>query len=118
MHHRQQHASKQRISQDLWPTSMAAQTNRVTSGMDVMDPEVQTRIEQSIKQTNINQNLSTALHLHPESFAPVSMLYVTLQVNNTELNAFVDCGAQATIMSLKCAEKCGFVLSFPLFIPL
>lgn len=112
MHHRQQHVSKQRIHQDLWPTSTTTQTNRVTSGMDVMNPEVQARIEQSIKQTNINQNLSTALYLHPESFAPVPMLYVKLQVNNTDLNAFVDCGAQATIMSLKCAEKCGFVISF------
>lgn len=102
-----QQSSKQKISQSQWPTGLTAPTTR-TSGMNLLDPAVQARIEQSIAQTNINHNLTTALDLHPESFAPVSMLYVALRVNNTELTAFVDCGAQATIMSLKCAEHCGF----------
>lgn len=43
-----------------------------------------------------------------QAFGRVCMLYVPAQVNKTDIIAFVDSGAQSTIMSEDVAKKCGF----------
>lgn len=70
-----------------------------------MEPESQKKIEQMIKQENINKNLDYAQENMPENFIKVPMLYIDCSVNNIPIHAFVDSGAQSTILSKKCAEK-------------
>ena len=43
---------------------------------------------------------------NPEFYGQVTMLYVDIKVNGVNLQAFVDSGAQSTIISKNCADKC------------
>ena len=94
----------------LQPVKTPASTTTTNSFDDFrslgFDIEEQKRIEEAIQQANIAANLHAALEHHPEAFGSVIMLYVPLSVNSHPLMAFVDCGAQATIMSQRCAERC------------
>ncbi|XP_028106294.1 protein DNA-DAMAGE INDUCIBLE 1-like [Camellia sinensis] len=57
----------------------------------------------------IDENWAAALEHNPEAFARVVMLYVDMEVNGVPLKAFVDSGAQSTIISKSCAEHCGLL---------
>eukprot|EP00301_Raphidiophrys_heterophryoidea_P004772 c12049_g1_i3.p1 GENE.c12049_g1_i3~~c12049_g1_i3.p1 ORF type:complete len:331 (+),score=89.31 c12049_g1_i3:177-1169(+) len=87
-------ALQQAISQPAAPT------------LDPMDPEYQKRIEQEILQRNVMENMANAIEHSPEAFARVFMLYIDCKVNGFIAKAFVDSGAQVTIMSKDLAQKC------------
>jgi len=53
-----------------------------------------------------NEQLEMALEVNPEAFVSVPMLYVDVTLNNTPLKAFVDTGAQMTVISAKCVQRC------------
>nr|CDS34149.1 protein ddi1 2 [Hymenolepis microstoma] len=73
---------------------------------DPFDPEVQRKIEELIHESNINREMEAAVENYPETFGQVSMLYVACEVNGHPVKAFVDSGAQITLMSLECARRC------------
>ncbi|KAG8070395.1 hypothetical protein GUJ93_ZPchr0006g42351 [Zizania palustris] len=76
---------------------------------DPFDVEAQKKIEAAIRQKGIDENWEAALEHNPEAFARVVMLYVDMEVNGVPLKAFVDSGAQSTIISKSCAERCGLL---------
>ncbi|KAJ1604962.1 ubiquitin domain-containing protein [Cryptosporidium canis] len=77
--------------------------------LDPLSPEYQKIIEEQVRKQNVEENLMLAQDHLPESFAQVHMLYINAEVNGHSIKAFVDSGAQTTIMSKKCAERCNLL---------
>ena len=57
-------------------------------------------MEERIRLENVHQQYYMTMEQCPESFGNIHMLYVPIELNNCPIKAFVDSGAQMTIMSL------------------
>ena len=74
-----------------------------------MTKESQAKIEEIIRENNVNANWEAAMENNPEVFGSVTMLYVDSEVNRVPMKAFIDCGAQMTVMTVATAERCGIM---------
>lgn len=75
------------------------------------DPENKKRLDELKNQHAIDEQLRNAIEYTPEIFTTVSMLYINLEINGIPVKAFVDSGAQMTIMSTRLAERCNLTNS-------
>ncbi|GJX24548.1 DNA damage-inducible protein 1 [Tanacetum coccineum] len=67
------------------------------------------RRQEEEEMKGIDENWAAAIEHNPEAFARVVMLYVDMEVNGVPIKAFVDSGAQSTIISKTCAERLGLL---------
>lgn len=78
----------------------------------IFAPRQQSGQVQAQRQRNaqaINDNYQLAMQESPESFASVYMLYIDVEINGVPVKAFIDSGAQSTVMSKDCAERTGVI---------
>lgn len=57
----------------------------------------------------VEENYQMAQENYPEFFGQITMLYINCKVNGHDIQAFVDSGAQSTIISKSLAEKIGLL---------
>ncbi|CCK71216.1 Ddi1p KNAG_0G01580 [Huiozyma naganishii CBS 8797] len=74
---------------------------------DPENPENKKRLAELTDQKAIDEQLRYAYEFTPEVFTTVSMLFINLEINGHPVKAFVDTGAQMTMMSTKLAELTG-----------
>ena len=99
------------------PSSIASSfaTSLAPSQWPYPSASMQRYLEQELQQIAIDDNLAKALEWTPEAFVPVEMLWIPCQINGSntsngtdgQMYAFVDTGAQKSVMSPEMAEACG-----------
>jgi len=74
-----------------------------------MDAEANKYFGDKIRLKQVNEQYELMMDTFPEAMGKILMLYINAKINGKEQIAFVDSGAQMTVMSKACAEKLGIL---------
>jgi len=74
-----------------------------------LDAEANSYFGEKIRKENVEAQYRQMMEEYPESLGRILMLYIDVEINSHRIQAFVDSGAQSTIMSSSCAERCGLL---------
>ncbi|MCP9262954.1 Protein DDI1-like protein 2 [Dirofilaria immitis] len=77
--------------------------------LDPTNAEGQRLIAEQIQRENIDFSHQFAMEHMPEAYIPVSMLFIKMKINGVEVKAFVDSGAQVSILSDSIAQRCNLM---------
>ena len=64
-------------------------------------------LNKAFNEIEIQKNYEKAYETIPESFFPINMLYFQCSINGHLIKAFIDTGAQSSIMNLDLTKKIG-----------
>ena len=73
------------------------------------DVEAKEYFDRQNKKRTVDEQYRQVMQEYPESMGRVLMLYIDAKINDHPIQAFVDSGAQSTIMSKKMARNCGIL---------
>jgi hypothetical protein len=73
------------------------------------DEEANKYFGEKLRKQGVQEQYESMMEQYPEAMGRVLMLYIDTEVNGKHVQAFVDSGAQNTIMSSKCADTCGLL---------
>ena len=68
--------------------------------------EQQKRMEEEFRMKTINNQLIEIEQNHPELLIPGDLVFIKIKVNNVEIPAMIDSGAQESVISLKTCREC------------
>jgi len=68
---------------------------------------IEEQLDKALKEITIQKNYELAYQTIPESFIPIEMLYFDCLINGFPVKAFIDTGAQSSIMNFTLAKKIG-----------
>ncbi|VDN29400.1 unnamed protein product [Gongylonema pulchrum] len=77
--------------------------------LDPSSAEGQRLIAEQIERENIDYSHQFALEHMPEAYIPVTMLYIRMKINGIAVKAFIDSGAQVSILSERIAQRCNLM---------
>uniref|UniRef100_A0A0N4V871 UBA domain-containing protein n=1 Tax=Enterobius vermicularis TaxID=51028 RepID=A0A0N4V871_ENTVE len=93
----------------LYVTERENEISRRRVMLDPTSAEGQRMIAEQIERENIDFSHQFAMEHMPEAYIPVTMLYIRMKINGVECKAFVDSGAQVSILSEATAQRCNLM---------
>lgn len=85
------------------------ETMKLNSSANMFDPEAQAEIQRRIDLERHEVERKKAEEENPEFLIRTCMLYVPMEIKGNKINAFIDTGAQSTIMSKRFANDLGIL---------